>query len=186
MPASAQARRTISWILLALVLAYGTLVGVRVLYPIAHVALLVHWSEEHAVDPALVGAVVRAESRYRAAALSPRGATGLMQIMPETGSWIAEQLGMEDFDPTRLVDPEINLRFGTWYLATLLEHFEAPRVALMAYNAGPSRAEAWIDHPEDVFPETRAYVNRVLNSISVYRIYLAAPWLVGVILPLPL
>ncbi|MBU0595534.1 lytic transglycosylase domain-containing protein [Candidatus Bipolaricaulota bacterium] len=183
---SAHIRRAIRWIPVALVAAYGALVGVRVIYPIDHVSLLVHWSEEYAVDASLVGAVVRAESRYRAGAVSPRGAVGLMQIMPETGSWIAEQLGMDDFDPTRLVEPEVNLRFGTWYLATLLERFEAPRVALMAYNAGPSRAEAWIENPEDVFQETETYVNRVLKSIPVYRFYLAAPWLVRVVLSLPL
>jgi len=171
---------------MALVLVYGAFVGLRVLYPVDHLSKLIHWSEEHAVDPALIGSVVRAESRYRTDVVSSRGAIGLMQIMPDTGTWIAEQLGIDDFDPAQLVDPETNLRFGTWYLASLLERFGAPAVALAAYNAGPSRAEAWIVHPEDVFPETEVYANRVLKAVPIYRLYLAAPWLSHVIVTLPL
>jgi len=179
-------RRAIRSIALALILIYATLVGLRVVYPIDHLPMLVHWSKEHAVDPALVGSVVRAESRYRTDAVSPVGAIGLMQIMPETGSWIAEQLGVDEFDPIRLVDPEINLRFGTWYLASLLARFGTPRVALAAYNAGPSRAEAWVEHPDDIFPETETYANRVLNAIPVYRAYLTAPHVIRAVLKLPL
>ena len=186
MPVGARLKRALLWGLLLISLLYVALIAVRVLYPIDHVERLTHWSTVHDVDPALVGALVRAESRYRANAVSSKGAIGLMQIMPETGTWIAEQLGIVAFDPSTLVDPDVSLRLGTWYLASLLGRFGAPRLALQAYNAGPSRALEWLDHPEDVFPETESYVKRVLQSVFIYRTYLGVPWIPRAIPRLPL
>jgi len=186
MPVGARLKRLLLWGPLLIFLLYAGLIAVRVLYPIDYIERLVHWSDVHRLDPALVGALVRAESRYRADAVSSRGAIGLMQIMPETGLWIAEQLGLIGFDPSTLVDPDINLRLGTWYLANLLERFDTPRRALQAYNAGPSRALEWLDHPEDVFPETETYVKRVLQSVFVYRAYIGAPWIPRAVPRLPL
>ena len=180
-------RRFASWrvgvgsILVALLVAYAGFVGLRVLYPIAYTSQLVDLAGEHALDPALVAAVVRCESRFQAQAVSPRGAIGLMQIMPETGRWIAQQLEIHDFEVDRLYEPDLNLRLGTWYLRYLLDRFGAQNEALMAYNAGPQNAERWADGSGTVFPETRAYVERVSRCVSVYRFYFAAPWLLRII-----
>jgi len=186
MLAAARLRRTLRWTLVAAIALYAALIGVRVLYPIDHVSLIQRWSTERGLDPALVAAMVRAESRFRADAVSPKGAIGLMQIMPETGIWIAEEVGIDGFTVESLADPETSLQFGTWYFAALLARFEDLRPALQAYNAGPSRAEAWLDNSERVFAETKAYVDRVLRSVRVYRMYLAIPWLIQVIPRLPL
>lgn len=167
-------------LLLVLLLAYAGLVGLRLLYPVAYTARLIAFAEEHALDPALVAAVVRCESRFKARAVSPRGAAGLMQIMPETGMWIAQQLEIPDFEAGRLTEPALNLRLGTWYLRHLLDRFGNEHDALTAYNAGPGNAELWADGSGSVFPETRAYVERVSRCIPVYRLYFAAPWLLRI------
>ena len=186
MPAAARLRRTLRWTMLAAIALYAALIGLRVLYPIDYVSLVRHWSIERGLNPALVAAMVRAESRFHADAVSPKGAIGLMQIMPETGIWIAEEIGIDGFTVGSLVDPETSLRLGTWYFATLVARFEDLRPALQAYNAGPTRAEEWLDNSEAVFAETKAYVDRVLQSVRVYRMYLALPWLIRAIPQLPL
>lgn len=171
--------RVVSTVLVFLV-AYVGLVGLRVLYPIAYTSELVDLASEHGLDPALIAAVVRCESRFRTQAVSSRGAVGLMQLMPETGAWIAQQLGLPDFEADRLTEPALNLRLGIWYLRHLLDRFGNEDDALAAYNAGPSNAERWADGSGSVFPETRAYVERVSRSVPVYRFYFAAPWLLRI------
>jgi len=172
-------RRVLLWIVAILAGLYAALVGVRVLYPIDHVSMLTRWSHAHGVDPALTAAVIRCESRYRSAAVSPVGAIGLMQIMPETGAWIAEQLAVPDFAAELLYDPEINVRFGTWYLARQLARFGTVEDALRAYNAGPANAERWMADSTGVFPATAAYVARVQRNLPIYRVYLSARWLLN-------
>ena len=167
-------------IFLALFLAYVGLVGVRAFYPIAYTAQIAALAEEYGLDPELIGAVVRCESRFDVHAVSPRGAIGLMQIMPETGSWIAEQLAVPDFRAEQLSDAALNLRLGTWYLRHLLDRFGSREVALAAYNAGPSHAERWVLGIGSPFPETRAYVERVARAVPIYRIYFRAPWLLTI------
>jgi len=110
--------------------------------------------------PELVHAVIRAESAYRADAVSSRGARGLMQLMPET----ARQLGVTDPH-----DPRQNLRGGTRYLRQLLERFDFDlRLALAAYNAGES-AVAQYGNRVPPFPETQDYVEKVLRYYKEYR-----------------
>jgi len=178
-------RRLASWrtlaALFAVVLAaYAGLVGLRVLYPIAYRAQLVELSESRGLDPALVAAVVRCESRFRNDAVSVRGAIGLLQIMPETGAWIAEKLNVPDFTVDRLYDADVNLRFGTWYLRSLLDRFGDVSDALAAYNAGPNHVVQWRAGVGTTFPETEAYVARVTRSVPVYRFFFAAPWLLRI------
>jgi soluble lytic murein transglycosylase len=179
-------RRFASWWALVgpavsvLLLAYAGLVGLRVLYPMAYTSQLVDLAEENGLDPVLVAAVVRCESRFRTNAVSPRGAIGLMQIMPETATWIAQQLEIPDFEVARLHEPNVNLRLGTWYLRYVLDRFGELDAALMAYNAGPAHVEDWLNGSGTVFQETQAYVERVSHSLPVYRLYFRLPWLLRI------
>jgi soluble lytic murein transglycosylase len=136
---------------------------------------------EFGFDPSLVWAVMREESTYRPAVESPAGAIGLMQIIPPTGQRIAEQLGFAGFGPESLRAPELNIRFGTYYLNYLVEHFGGSQpLAIAAYNAGPEAVTRWLDsdgrNPDDVFVEsvpygeTRRYLRRVLRSQRIYRL----------------
>lgn len=159
---------------------------ITVFYPQPHRDLVFNASLEHQVDPYLVFGIIRAESKYQSQALSPVGAVGLMQIMPTTGQWIAEQQGIEDFDPSQLQDPQTNINFGCWYLASLSKEFDG-QVPLMvaAYNAGRGTVQQWIagqiwdGDPERLesipFEETREYVRNVLKNYEAYQVIYSEP-----------
>ena len=150
------------------------------LYPIYHRDVLFHWAQQRGLDPWLVVAVVRVESNFSPTAVSERGAIGLMQLLPETARWVAEQAGERDFFEDLLYVPEVNIRLGTWYLAYLLKVFDGREaLALAAYNAGRSRVERWMHErgwdgsPKRLqaipYGETRRFVERVLRMRDVYR-----------------
>ncbi len=137
--------------------------------------------EEFESDPALVYAVMREESTYQPRVESPAGALGLMQIIPRTGSRIAGSLGTGPFEPQSLLNPDTNIRFGTYYLKELLGRFNGSwPLAIAAYNAGPDVVSEWRARDgalaQDAFVEsvpygeTRRYLRRVLRSYRVYRL----------------
>lgn len=156
---------------------YAGAVGLRVLYPCEALDLVRSQAAAASLDPALVCSVVRAESRFRRDAVSPHGAVGLMQLMPDTASWVAARLGTPTGD---LTDPETNLRLGTTYLRYLIGRFGRLDLALAAYNAGPGRVDQWIAEGEAGYAETSAFVRRVLRGVPVYRVFLFAPFLVRI------
>lgn len=132
------------------------------------------------VDPFLVSALIREESVYDPRALSPVGAIGLMQLMPDTGRRVARAEGLSDFSVDQLYRPEVNLTLGVRYLADLLERFAGNEAyAVAAYNAGPEAVTRWLENgppraieefiEEIPFAETRAYVKRVLRSAWLYH-----------------
>ncbi len=175
-------RRT--WILrapfvvfLALLFLYAGAVGFRVLYPAERIDLVRAQAAAVGLDPALVCSLVRAESRFHVDAVSPHGAIGLMQLMPDTAAWIAEQLGLAAVD---LRDAATSLRLGTWYLRYLIDRFGRLDLALAAYNAGPTRVDRWLAAGETPYAETAGFVRRVLRGVPVYRFVLGAPILVQI------
>lgn len=99
----------------------------KYIYPFLYQEAVYTYALERELDPFLVTGVIRTESKFIAEARSPKGALGLMQIMPETGRWIAEQLGEKEYMTADLTDPDINIRFGTWYLASLKKNFPATK-----------------------------------------------------------
>lgn len=160
----------------AVVLVLGDLFerGVQeVTLPLRHEDIIRQQSREKEVDAALIAAVIFRESRFRDQT-SPAGARGLMQITPGTAKEIERLSGGTEFELADLADPDINIRYGTFYLAWLLDLYDDDVVAaLAAYNAGPSNADAWggptmvIDDIE--FPETKEYVKGVLEKQREYR-----------------
>jgi soluble lytic murein transglycosylase len=150
-----------------------TRVGVRqATHPLEYGGVIRSASEAQGLEPAFVAAVVRTESRFQPDVVSPQGAYGLMQIVPETAGFIQERSGITgDYR-----DPRTNVRMGTWYLAYLLGRYEGDeRLALAAYNSGQGRVDRWLAEGRDVgggdipFVETRNYVESVLDSREVYR-----------------
>jgi soluble lytic murein transglycosylase len=97
---------------------------IAVFYPQPHRDLIIQAAYDNEVDPYLVFAIIRAESKYQTTAESPLGAKGLMQIMPETAAWIAEQQGIEGFTPEMLHQPDINIQYGCWYLNSLTRNLK--------------------------------------------------------------
>lgn len=142
----------------------------RARYPLEYEQAISTYARERELDPAFVAALVYAESRFDPNVTSPAGAVGLMQILPETGEFIARQTGGGDFLVADLRDPDLNVRYGTWLLAYLRDRYDGDlRTALAAYHAGPTNVDRWI--AEDggiVFPETRVYVDEVERVRRVY------------------
>jgi soluble lytic murein transglycosylase len=141
--------------------------------PLRHEDIIRQQSDEKGVDAALIAAVIYSESKF-ADQTSSAGARGLMQITPEAANEIERLSGGTSFKLEDLSDPEINIRYGTFLLRELLDRFGGDEVAaLAAYNAGPSNAEAWGGSDLTVegieFPETRAYVEEVLDKRDAYR-----------------
>jgi len=131
------------------------------------------------IEPGLVYALMREESGYRPTVVSAVGARGLLQIMPETGERLAQDVAMSDFDPDDLFEPAVNIRLGSHYLRNLLIRFDGQlSAAIASYNAGPTAVSRWIDPELDddewvesiPYDQTRAYVKRVLRSLYAYRV----------------
>jgi soluble lytic murein transglycosylase len=142
----------------------------RLRYPLEYRQLVRKSAKTYDVDPALVAAVIYRESRFEPDALSDAGAIGLMQLLPETGKSIAATTGGERFRVEDLYDPKINVRYGSFYLGELLEKYGSVRFALAAYHAGQTNADRWLAGEGKIgFPDTRAYVEEVLELRSVYR-----------------
>lgn len=138
------------------------------------------YASMYRVDSNLTAAVIKNESKFRREVHSHRGAIGLMQLMPDTAKWIAGQLGDTGYTEQGLHEPDRNIRYGTWYLATLQKEFHGNDIlALAAYNAGRGNVQEWIkekDWPRDFsdidaipFEETREYVRQVLADQKKYR-----------------
>ena len=152
----------------------------KMLYPLKYEEIIIASARRYQLDPSLVAAIVFVESKYIPTASSYRGARGLMQIMPNTGMWIAEQLAMKEFDLNMLFDTLINVSFGCWYLANLQQEFNDDLiVVLAAYNAGRGNVKKWLESntwdgcQENIehlpFPETRRYIQQVLAVDEKYR-----------------
>lgn len=135
-------------------------------------------ADEFGVDRFLVAAIIHCESSNRKNVVSPVGARGLMQIMPDTGAWIADKLEVKDYTDEKLFDPETNIRFGCWYVNYLMDKFNGNRVnVLAAYNAGPGNVSEWLKNEEYSsngelvkipFPETSQYVQKVQRVYEKY------------------
>ena len=183
-PAKGRSRRLL---ILAAILLVFCIVGAIALthildlrrYSLEYREMITEYSVEYALDPYLVAAVIHCESSGRADAVSKSGAIGLMQIMPETGDWIADKLEIKDFEAEKLNEPEINVRMGCWYLNFLMGRFSSNIVnVLAAYNAGHGNVDKWLEDgglSEDgqlkniPFEETDAYVEKVLYAYEKYQ-----------------
>jgi soluble lytic murein transglycosylase len=142
----------------------------RVRYPLRYEAIVRAHARNYDLPPALLAAVIYAESKFDASARSGAGAVGLMQLLPDTAQGIAERTGGHGFVQSDLLDPEINVRYGAWYLRHLLDRYDGDvPTALAAYHAGQGNVDGWRRRGVGIqFPETRAYVQRVLDAEQVY------------------
>jgi soluble lytic murein transglycosylase len=147
--------------------------------PLDYPSVIRQQAAEKHLDPALVAAVIYAETKFDART-SPAGAVGLMQLMPQTAAYLAHRSGATTFTTADLSTPQVNIAYGSYYLRYLLNEFHGNTVeALAAYNGGEANVGNWIagarargrrfgiaDIP---FPETRDYVQRVVAARAEYR-----------------
>jgi soluble lytic murein transglycosylase len=142
----------------------------RLWYPLRYDDIVRGHARNYELDPALLAAVIYQESKFKADAHSSSGAIGLMQLLPDTAKGIALHTGGSAFRVDDLYDPEINVRYGAWYLRHLLQKYGDERTALAAYNAGQDNVDRWRRSGGAIpFPETRAYVDRVEELKKIYR-----------------
>ena len=153
----------------------------RVRYPLRYQAIVRGHAHNYRLDPALLAAVIYQESKFDANARSSSGAIGLMQLLPATAEGIALHTGGTRFRLSDLDNPELNVRYGSWYLRHLREHYhglpDATTLALAAYNAGMANVDSWVaktrpGQPLQIppaFAETRHYLDGIKHARSVYR-----------------
>jgi soluble lytic murein transglycosylase len=148
--------------------------------PLRHEDIIRQQAAEKDLDPALIAAVIYAESRFRDGQRSAAGAEGLMQITPATAHEIARKSGGTEFQTGDLATAQVNISYGAWYLRYLMGRYAGNRTfALAAYNAGEGNVDRWIDRARQrsadltiaaiPFSETRTYVQRVLDAREQYR-----------------
>ena len=150
----------------------------RLLFPTPFARVARQEAEQAGLDPRVLFAVLRQESRFSPSATSWVGARGLAQVMPATAEGIAVQLGIAGFDPDELYRPAAGLRFGAFYLGRQMRSFNNNiQAAAAAYNGGPGNAQRWLEvsnHPDRFtelidYRETREYVKIVYGNWGMYR-----------------
>lgn len=147
--------------------------------PLQHEDIIRQQAAEKHLDPALIAAVIYAESKFDART-SRAGAEGLMQLLPQTAEYLAGQSGATTFTVADLSTPQVNIAYGSYYLRFLIDHYRGQVMpAIAAYNAGATNVDRWLAEAQadghaftidDIpFPETRAYVERVMRAQGDYR-----------------
>ena len=135
------------------------------------------YAKEFAIEKELLAALIYVESRFNNYSKSSKGAVGLMQLMPSTAIWIAEEMGYNNFKLSDLNDPELNIKFGSWYFAYLYQKFDKNLIqTIAAYNAGERNVRIWISegwegniNKELPFKETDNFVRRVISTKNFYK-----------------
>jgi len=149
----------------------------RNLAPVRYQSEIIKYSEKFALEKELLTALIYVESRFDKYSKSPKGAVGLMQLMPSTANWIADQLGYNNFKLADLDDPELNIKFGSWYFSYLYQKFDKDLIiTIAAYNAGENNVRKWINNgwegnmkQELPFLETDNFVRRVISTRKYYK-----------------
>ena len=152
----------------------------KIIYPVYYESLVFEAAAENELDPYLLISVMYVESKFNPEAVSKQGARGLMQIMPQTGNWAADNLGYQNFEVDDLYDPQVNIQCGSWYLARLKAEFDNRLpVVLAAYNGGQGNVGQWLENEkwdgkhENLaaipFSETRGYVKKVIKIYQRYQ-----------------
>lgn len=169
--------RLLLWVFVLFILVWGVRLGAQRLFPMPYRETVLTSAEKYDVSPALLYALIKAESNFDAAAESQKGAKGLMQLMDETAAECAEKTGLSLTD---IFAPEQNITLGAYYLGKLLDMYAGDeKSAVAAYNAGHGRVDSWLSDlryspdgktlSEIPFPETQRYVRKVQLYTKIYE-----------------
>lgn len=146
-------------------------------HPLKYEELVEKYSEEYMVPKEIVYAVIKCESSFKSDAVSHKGAIGLMQLTPDTYSWLTTKTG-GDPNPALLYEPETNIAYGTYFLSMLYSEFNSWDNTFAAYNAGRSRVKSWLlDEKYSEYgvlknipyKETRNYIKKVNSAAQTYK-----------------
>ena len=145
--------------------------------PEQYVSAIKASADEYSVPETLIFAVIRTESKFKSDAISEAGAVGLMQMKPDTFFWLSGKTGEDFSDENLLYNPEISIKYGTYYLSWLYSRYGSWETALAAYNAGHGKVDEWLGNSEYSkngtlthipFKETREYVEKVSKAKEIY------------------
>lgn len=159
--------------------AFAVRTALHSLYPLCYAEFVETYTEQYGLEKSFVFAVIKCESGFNPTAVSPVGARGLMQIMPETFRWLQTKTDETATDDA-LFQPETSVRYGCLLLSILLRQFPEPHTAVCAYHAGIGSVEKWLQNPqysEDgktlkhvPFPATAHYADKVLHTQKIYQL----------------
>lgn len=148
-------------------------------YPVKYKKIIKNECQTNNLDPILVFSLINAESSFNPSKTSNKGAIGLMQIMPSTAIFIATELELDNFDSKSLYNPEVNIKFGTYYLNYLSKKYDDLDLVICAYNAGETNVNSWLNDKEysldgkkldDIpFKETKNYLSKIKSFYKVYK-----------------
>jgi soluble lytic murein transglycosylase len=145
----------------------------RLFYPFYYRPTIEEQAKANGLDPLFVATVIRQESGFRPWARSKVGAIGLMQLMPKTARWAAEQSGLKGYQDAQLAEPATNIKLGCWYLKYLFSQFHNPAMVLAAYNGGEGNVAYWGslkgEQLRHAFPETQSYVDAGMRAYGRYK-----------------
>ena len=152
----------------------------RAAYPRKFTGYVEQYAQEYGVDPNYIYALIKTESNFRPAAVSKDDACGLMQLLPNTLSWLQTQTAEKDsYVREDLFDPEINVRYGVYLLSILFKKFENPATVAAAYHAGINGVERWLENPAYSsdgitlhtipYADTKLYVERIMERYRIYQ-----------------
>ncbi len=191
-PAERTKRRVMAW--LVALLCVGTLFlvysGTAWIWfrPVLHKNVINKYAGEFKCDPLWVMAIIKVESSFFASAQSPRGAVGLMQVLPKTAREIGPEIGVQIQNDEELKDPDVNLHLGVYYLSKLTQMFPDDDVAVLAaYNAGPGVTSEWrrgkpvLETNDILYPETRRFVRSVERTYGFLKMVQGWKYLFGMV-----
>ena len=173
-----KSKKLIALILTLTILCLGAVSMLKTLYPLKYEDYVEVYSKENNLSPAFVYAVIKCESDFDSNAVSSVGATGLMQIMPDTFDWINMKL-REDNSYSMATDPETNIKYGCYLYGYLLSKYGRVQEALAAYHAGLGNVDKWLSderYSSDgetlhtiPFPTTNKYIKKVMLTEKIYE-----------------
>ena len=176
-------KKLVIWIVILAVIFLGSGYAVKnYIFPYKHKEAIEKYSKEYDLDPYLVLAVIKAESKFNSIAESHKGAKGLMQITESTAEDIASKMKLDDYSKEKLYDEDYNIKMGCWYLNDLRKEFGDIDLYIAAYNAGRGNVNKWLkdencsDDGKNLkyipYKETKEYVDRVKTYYKIYtKIY---------------
>ena len=160
-------------ILFLLIFVWG---AINLFFPRTHLAIIKEYSTKYNVEPTLILAIIHTESKFKATAISNKGARGLMQISKSTADWAAKEIGLKNYSYEQIFEPQINIQIGCWYIEKLFKQFDSFTLAVCAYNAGSGNVTKWLQkYSTDgkklsyiPFKETRNYLKKVVRYKKIY------------------
>lgn len=157
----------------------------KLAYPKKYSDYVELYAEKYDIPPHVLYAVIKTESGFDSAAVSNKGAVGLMQFMPDTFHWITDEMLFEHLEDGMRYDPETSVRYGAWLLSHLYKRYGDWSVALAAYNAGIGTVDGWLKDPAYAdgegglkhipYKETRNYIKKVTKAQATYDRLYGAP-----------